>query len=363
MKVPLIDLRAQFTALEGEVRRAIDSVLKKQKFILDEEVRSLEKEISELTGTRFAIGCGSGTDALLLSLAALGIGPGDEVLTTSYSFFATAGMISWLDATPVFVDIDPRTFNLRTDQIESRITSRTKAILGVHLFGQCCMMEELQRFGLPVLEDAAQAIGSTRNGKQAGSMGVCACFSFFPTKNLGAYGDAGMIVTNDEKLAAKIKMLRSHGQEMQRYHHTMIGTNSRLDEIQAAVLRVKLRHLKEWNQKRASHAAYFNQHLKDLPVETPVIEEGNVSNFHQYVIKTEKRDELKTYLADHGIGSAIYYPVILPLQPCFSALGYKRGDFPDAEKCAQTSLALPIHQDLSQDQLETVILKISRFFQ
>ena len=363
MKVPLIDLQAEFKSIEREIRQGIDSVLESQKFILDEQVKAFETEMGELTGSGAAIACASGTDALLLSLVAIGLRPEDEVITTAYSFFATAGMISWLGAKPVFVDIHPETFNLRSDQIATKITGRTRAILAVHLFGQCCEFEKLTSFGLPVIEDAAQAIGSTRDGKRAGSMGISGCFSFFPTKNLGGYGDGGMIVTNDEEFANKLRMLRSHGQETQKYYHTTIGTNSRLDEIQAAVLRVKLKHLVQWNRKRASNAAYYNTHLQHLPVELPVIENKNVSNFHQYVIKTENRDKLKTYLANQGVGTAIYYPVILPLQPCFSGLGYKPEDFPDAQKCAQTSLALPIHPELSPEQVEFVAATISRFFQ
>ena len=363
MNVPLIDLQAQFRTIEQEIQQAIHSVLATQKFILGEEGRRLETEVAEQTGTKFAIACASGTDALLLSLTALGVGRGDEVITTSYSFFATAGMISWLGATPVFVDIDPATFNLQTDEVAKKITTQTKAILAVHLFGQCCAIEELLRLGFPVIEDAAQAIGSKRKEKAAGSFGISGCFSFFPTKNLGAYGDGGMIVTNKEDLANHLRMLRGHGQESQRYYHAMIGTNSRLDEMQAAVLRVKLKHLKRWNQKRLSNAEYYTQHLRHLPVHLPHIEPTNVWNAHQYVIRTEKRDELKQYLTDHGIGTAIYYPVILPLQPCFSTLRYKPGDFPNAELCARTALALPIHPELSIDQLEYVVNSVSQFFQ
>jgi dTDP-4-amino-4,6-dideoxygalactose transaminase len=363
MKVPLIDLQAQYRTIQEEIRQALEAVLQRQKFILGEEVRGLENEIAEWTGSRFAVGCASGTDALLLSLLALQIGSGDEVITTSYSFFATAGMISWVKAKPVFVDIDPDTFNLRTDQIASRITPRTKAILAVHLFGQCCPMEELTQFHLPVIEDAAQAIGSTRHSKQAGSFGISGCFSFFPTKNLGAYGDGGMIVTQDEDFAHKLRVLRSHGQETQRYHHERIGTNSRLDEIQAAVLRVKLKKLKQWNEKRRQNAAYYNEHLRNLPFRLPVIEQDNLSNFHQYVIQTDQRDALKNYLTENGIGTAIYYPIALPLQPCFSELGHKSGDFPNAERCSVTSLALPIHAELTQQQLEFVADKVFRFFQ
>jgi dTDP-4-amino-4,6-dideoxygalactose transaminase len=363
MKVPHINLQAQYATIEKDIRREIDTVLTTQKFILDEQGRAFENEMASLTNSTDAIGCASGTDALLLSLVALGIGPGDEVITTAYSFFATAGMIAWLGARPVFVDIHPDTFNLRADQIASKITQRTKAIIAVDLFGQCCAVERITDYGLPVIEDAAQAIGSTRNGKPAGSFGLCGCFSFFPTKNLGGYGDGGMIVTNDEKFGRKLKMLRSHGQDAERYIHVIVGTNSRLDEIQAAVLRVKLKHLAKWNQKRLSNADFYNSKLRDLPIELPVVKDGNVSNFHQYIIKTKDRDRLKTFLSDEGIATAIHYPIILPLQPCFANLGHRPGDFPYAEKCSETSLALPVHAELSAEQLEFVAFSISRFFQ
>ena len=363
MRVPLIDLQTQFRNLQHEIHQSIESVLTRQKFILDEEVRALEKGIAELTQSNFAIGCASGTDALLLSLRALGIGAGDEVITTAYSFFATGGMISWIGAVPVFVDIDPGTFNLLPAQVANKITAKTKAILAVHLFGQCCAIEQLQQFNLPLIEDAAQAIGSLRNGRPAGSIGISGCFSFFPTKNLGGYGDGGMIVTQDEEFAKKLRMLRTHGQEAQRYHHTLIGTNSRLDELQAAVLRVKLRYLQQWNEKRAANAAYYDEHLKHLPLELPVIDSANTSNFHQYVIQCKNRDRLKSYLADQGIGTGVYYPLILPLKPCFSELGYKAGDFPNAEKCSGSSLALPIYPELTAEQLEFVVQHISHFLQ
>jgi dTDP-4-amino-4,6-dideoxygalactose transaminase len=363
MKVPFIDLRAQYQTIKQEIQQALDGVLTSQKFILSEEVANFENEIAELTTTRFAIGCASGTDALLLSLRALNIGRGDEVITTSYSFFATAGMIAWLNAKPVFVDIDSTTFNLQPDQVESKITSKTKAIVAVHLFGQCCQIERLLTLGIPVIEDAAQAIGASRYGKPAGSMGVNGCFSFFPTKNLGAYGDAGMITTNDDELAKKIRMLRAHGQDNHRYHHTLIGTNSRLDEIQAAILRAKLRHLNRWNDRRSQNAAFYTQNLKQLPVALPAIDQGNTSNYHQYVIRCKNRDHLKNHLADQGIGSAVYYPVPLPHQLCFSDLAHKPGDFPRAEECADTSLALPIHPELTREQMEYVVFQISKFFQ
>jgi dTDP-4-amino-4,6-dideoxygalactose transaminase len=361
MKVPLIDLKAQYSLIQHEIRDALEEVLSRQKFILDREVVSLENEICALTGSRFAVACASGTDALLLSLLAVGIQPGDEIITTSYSFFATAGMISWIKAKPVFVDIDPQTYEMDTSQVKGKITKKTKGIVAVHLFGQCCRIEDLLDFGIPVIEDAAQAIASSRNGQQAGSMGITGCFSFFPTKNLGAYGDGGMITVQNEEFANKIRSLRSHGQS-DVYIHSMVGTNSRLDELQAAVLLVKLRHLSKWNEKRRQNAAFYQTHLRDLPLQLPAIATNNISNYHQFVIRCEKRDQLKTFLANQGIGSAIYYPVPLPLQPCFSELGYKAGDFPNAESCAKTSLALPIFPELTEEQLEFTVDRISAFF-
>jgi dTDP-4-amino-4,6-dideoxygalactose transaminase len=363
MVVPLIDLRAQYQTIQGEIRRAIDNVLERQKFILDTEVAGLEKETAELCGTRFAIGCASGTDALLLSLIALGVQEGDEVITTSYSFFSTAGMISWLKARPVFVDIDPETFQLQTENVAEKISPKTKAIIAVHLFGQCCRVEELLKLGIPIIEDAAQSIGATRKGHPAGSMGITGCFSYFPTKNLGGYGDGGMITTSDESIAKRLRILRAHGQDAQQYLHHEVGTNSRLDEMQAAILRVKMKHLSDWNVKRRKNAAFYQERLKNLPIHLPKIDSDNTATFHQYIIKTEKRNDLKEALSKKSVGTAVYYPVPLPLQPCFSNLGHKPGDFPNAEKCAATSLALPIYPELTNEQLECTVAGIRTFFQ
>ncbi len=362
MLVPLIALQTQYRTIREEIRTAIDAVLERQKFILDTEVASLEREIAELCGARFAVGCASGTDALLLSLLALNAGEGDEVITASYSFFSTAGMISWIGAKPVFVDIDPRTFLLQPGQVRQKVTSKTKAVIAVHLFGQCSRMEELDGLGVPVIEDAAQAIGAARKGKPAGSLGITGCFSFFPTKNLGGYGDGGMITTNDETAATRIRLLRAHGQGSTKYLHQMTGTNSRLDELQAAVLRVKLKHLVEWNRKRNENARYYYEHLKDLPLDLPAVEPGNSHIYHQFVIKTVDRDRLQKFLSEKGIGTAVYYPLPLPLQPCFAGLGHKRGDFPDAEQCAETSLALPVYPELTEQQLDFVASQIHNFF-
>lgn len=362
MQVPLIDLQAQYATIRDEIGRAIDHVLTRQKFILDSEGEALEAEIAAECGARFAVGCASGTDALLLALLALGIKEGDEVITTSYSFFSTASMIAWLKATPVFVDVHPDTFNMNAADVRRCITGKTRAIIAVHLFGQCCEIEELKATGIPLIEDAAQAIGSLRNQKPAGSFGVAGCFSFFPTKNLGGYGDGGMITTNDEELAARLKMLRTHGQGARQYLHPLLGTNSRLDELQAAVLRVKLKHLADWNRKRGENASYYRSELQGLPLQLPVIDSRNVSNYHQFVIKTRERDRLKTALTEKGIGTAVYYPVPIPYQPCFSTLGYKPGAFPNAESCAATSLALPIYPELTRPQREAVVSAIRAFY-
>jgi dTDP-4-amino-4,6-dideoxygalactose transaminase len=362
MKVPFINLQAQYASIRGEIAQSLDQVLQSQLFILGTQVAEFEKELCHYTGAEHAIACASGTDALLLSLIALNVQPDDEIITTPFSFFATAGMIAWLRAKPVFVDIDPQTFNFKTDQVAAKITLRTKAIIAVHLFGQCCRVENLQKLDVPIIEDACQSIGAERNGQQAGTFGSTGCFSFFPTKNLGGYGDGGMTTTNDASIAAVLRELRTHGQSAEAYIHERIGTNSRLDELQAAVLRTKLHHLNGWNEQRNRNAGYYFETLKDLPIELPRIDEGNKSIFHQFVIRSSNRDGLKSFLAENGIGTAIYYPMPLHLQPCFKYLGYKRGDFPEAERCASEVLALPIYPELSQDQLQYVSDKIRSFF-
>jgi dTDP-4-amino-4,6-dideoxygalactose transaminase len=362
MKVPFINLKAQYAAIRDEIGHALDRVLDSQQFILSNEVTEFESEMCRYTAAKHAIACASGTDALLLSLIALGVNPEDEIITTPFSFFATAGMIAWLRAKPVFVDIDPGTFNFHTDKVAAKITSRTKAIIAVHLFGQCCRFENLQKLDVPVIEDACQSIGAERNGKQAGTIGATGCFSFFPTKNLGGYGDGGMITSNDASIASVLRELRTHGQSAEPYIHERIGTNSRLDELQAAVLRTKFLHLNRWNDQRNRNARFYSETLKGLPIQLPRVDDGNKSIFHQFVIRSSNRDGLKSFLAEKGIGSAIYYPVPLHLQPCFKYLGYKRGDFPEAEQCASEVLALPIYPELSQDQLQYVSETIRSFF-
>ncbi|MCI0417589.1 DegT/DnrJ/EryC1/StrS family aminotransferase [bacterium] len=362
MKVPFINLKEQYATIRNEITQAMERVLDSQKFILDAEVAALEAEMCGFTSAKHAVACASGTDALLLSLVAVGVKAGDEIITSPFSFFATAGMITWLRAKPVFVDIDPETFNFRAKEAAAKVNSRTKAIIAVHLFGQCCRMENLEDVNLPVIEDACQSIGAERYGKQAGTMGTTGCFSFFPTKNLGGYGDGGMITTNDDSIAATLRQLRAHGQSNEPYLHERIGTNSRLDELQAAILRAKFHHLNLWNARRNTNARFYFETLKGVPIQLPGVDEGNQSIFHQFVIRVSDRDRLKSFLEERGIGTAIYYPVPLHLQPCFQYLGYKRGDLPEAEECSTQVLALPIYPELSQEQLEYVTETIRSFF-
>lgn len=357
MSVPLLDLKAQFATIETEIRSAIDGVLKSQYFIGGPEVEACEREIAAYSGARHGIGVSSGTDALLVALMALDIGPGDDVVTTPYSFFATAGAIARLGARPVFVDIDHDTYNIDPARIESVISPRTKAIMPVHLYGQCADMDAInkvaERHGLPVIEDAAQALGAKDKGRLAGTLGTVACFSFFPSKNLGAFGDAGMVVTNDADLAEKIRILRAHGSKP-KYHHSMVGGNFRLDAIQAAVIRVKLAHLDDWTRARQGNAARYNALLSGLPgITTPhVATDRHI--FNQYVIRTPKRDRLKAALQDAKIGCEIYYPVPLHRQECFANLGYGPGSLPQAESAALETLAIPIYPELSESQIAQV---------
>jgi len=363
MRVPLIDLKSQYNKIREEIQLAIDKVLQSQQFILGREGIELENEIAAICGMRFGIGCASGTDALLLALLALNVKEGDEIITSSYSFFSTAGMIAWLKAKPVFVDIDPDTFLLRSEQVAGKITGKTRAIISVDLFGQCCPVDQLQELKLPIIEDAAQAIGARRNEQHAGSFGIAGCFSFFPTKNLGAYGDGGLITTNSEEMNASIRKLRMHGEGKEKYLHEIVGTNSRLDELQAAVLRIKLKYLNDWNRQRNQNASYYCAHLKDLPIKLPKTESGNFHTYHQFVIRTPRRDALKSALEAKEIGCGLYYPYPLPLQPCFKDLGYQAADFPGAVEAASQSLALPVHPELTQEQLDFVVGSIRDFFQ
>lgn len=353
--VPLLDLKAQYTSIRSEIRDAVDRVMDSQQFILGPEVEAFEQEIAAYCGCRHAIGVSSGTDALLVALMALGVGAGDEVITPAYSFFATAGTIARLGAKPVFVDIDAATFNVDPNSIASKITSKTKAILPVHLFGQMAEMKEIkaiaERHGIPVIEDAAQAIGAERDGKRAGSVGDAGCLSFFPTKNLGAFGDAGMVTTNDSALAERVRMLRVHGYRS-RYVNELLGGNFRLDAMQAAVLRVKLRYLDQWTEARQRNAAEYRKLLPEgvvLPLEEP-----GRHIYNQFVIRYSRRDVLMESLRQENIGCEVYYPLPSHLQPCFADLGHKPGDFPVSELAARESLALPIYPELSLEMLQRV---------
>ena len=365
MQVPLLDLKAQYATLRDEMMPAIEAVLDSQYFIGGPAVKELETAVAQYSGAAAAVGVSSGTDALLCGLMSLGIGPGDEVITTPYTFFATAGSVWRVCARPVFVDIEADTFNIDPAKIEAAITEKTKAIIPVHLFGQMAdmdpIMEIAERRGLAVIEDAAQAIGATYKGRKAGSIGTMGCFSFFPSKNLGGFGDGGMIVTQDAGLADRLAQCRNHASKP-KYYHQWVGGNFRLDTIQAAGLLVKLKHLEDWSARRRANAARYDELLADCePVVTPTVREENVSIFNQYVIRTPRRDELQAFLTENGIGTAIYYPLGLHEQECFADLGGKKGDFPVSESAADETLALPIYPELSDEQLQYVADKIKQF--
>jgi len=357
MDVKLLDLTAQYLPIRNEIRRAIDEVCDSQALILGPYVERFEKKLAAYCQTKHAIGVSSGTDALLCSLMALGIGPGDEVICPSFTFFATAGSIARLGAKPVFVDIERHSFNIDPNQIEAKITPRTKAILPVHLFGQCAKMERIneiaQKHGLTVIEDAAQAIGAKRNGKPSCSLSFAGCLSFYPTKNLGAFGDAGAICTSDDAFAEKCRLLRVHGSG-HAYHHKIIGGMFRLAAIQAAVLEVKLKYLNGWHEGRRRHAQIYEEILKGSKVVTPRIDEGNWSIYNQYVVRVPDRDKVKQKLADRGIGSAIYYPIPLHRQECFAYLNVPEGSLPESERACQEVLALPIYPELEEEKVREV---------
>lgn len=357
MRIPLLDLKAQYLTIKDEIDQAILNVLDSSTFILGPEMKTLEKEIAAYCGTKEAVAVGNGTDALVLTLKALGVGPGDEVITSPFTFFASAETIAQVGAKPVFVDIDPLTLNMDLNLLEEKITPQTKAIVAVHIFGQMLdverVMEIAARHDLKVIEDAAQAIGAEYQGKRAGSIGHAATFSFFPTKNLGAYGDAGMIVTNDTDLAAQLRMLRFHGCKI-KYYHDEIGYNSRLDEMQAAILRVKLRYLDQWNQVRRERALVYDQLLAEAAVRLPGCDPLAQPIYHLYVLRTEERKALMERLAANGVASAIYYPVPLHLQKAFRSLGYKAGDFPVAEKACEQALAIPCYPELNPEQQQRI---------
>ncbi len=370
MNVPLLDLKEQNESLRPQIEAALGRVLDTNGFILGGEVAELECELAGYCRTKYAIGCASGSDALLLAMMAFDIGPGDEVITTPYSFFATVSAITRLGATPVFVDIDPQTYNIDVSQVEAKITERTKAIQPVHLYGQCADMAALSAIanahGIPVVEDAAQAIGAEENGKRAGAMSDIGCFSFYPSKNLGGMGDGGFMTTDDDGLAEKLKALRVHGAK-ERYFHKWVGLNSRLDGFQGAVLRVKLPHLDSWSDRRKANADRYRELFEDARLAEQVglpFERENVRHiYNQFVIRVPQlRDGLRTHLAEKGIGTDIYYPVPLHLQECFAYLGGLPGDMPESERAGRETLALPIFPELKPEQQEYVVEAISEFF-
>lgn len=357
MSVPLLDLRAQYADIKLELDAAVHRVLDSTRFIGGPEVSGLEEEVARYSQCAHAVGCASGTDALLLALRALGVGPGDEVVTSAYSFFASAGVVVNAGATPVFVDIDPSTYNLDPHRLEAAITPSTKAVITVHLYGQCCDLTAVQavceKNKVWLIEDAAQAIGAEWEGKRAGSVGDLGCFSFFPSKNLGAAGDGGLVTAQDAALADRVRLLREHGARP-KYYHELVGTNSRLDALQAAILRVKLQHLDRWSAARARNAALYDQLFEGSHAGRPYRDPRARHIYNQYVIRVPKRDQVRERLGERGIGSEVYYPVPLHLQTCFATLGHQDGDMPHAEAAARETLALPIYPELTEEQIRYV---------
>ena len=369
MKLPLLDLKIQYAPLRDETLKSLNDILDSQYFIGGKYVSKLEEDIAAYSGVKHAIGVSSGTDALVASLMGCGIyrspldeGAADEVVLPAYTFFATAGSVWRCGARPVFADIDPDTYNISPDSVAEKITERTKAVMPVHLYGQCADMDAILKtaktHNLAVIEDGAQAIGASQNGVKVGGFGNCAGLSFFPSKNLGGLGDGGMVITNDDKLAVKIREIRNHGMEP-KYYHKHVGGNFRLDAIQAAGLLAKLPHLDDWGRMRAENAAVYNAAFADVDeIKTPVIKPYNKSIYNQYIISVPNRDALLAHLREREIGCEIYYPVPLHLQECFAALGYKKGDFPNAEYAAEHTLALPIYPELTREQLEYVAAEV-----
>ena len=378
--VPLLDLHRQYATIRQEITHAIERVCASQQFILGEEVEALESEIARFTGTSAAVGCASGTDALWLALTAAGIGSGDAVITTPFSFFASASAIVRAGARPIFVDADPGTLNLDPANVEARLrsspNSSIKAIMPVHLYGQCADMRALRKiseeFQLPIVEDAAQALGAAWQNKRAGALGLAAAFSFYPTKNLSAYGEAGMVTTSNSEMAEHMRRLRNHGSS-HRYHHEEFGWNARMDAIQAAILRVKLPHLETWNQQRRDRAATYDRLFAEAGLISPITSEKTrvqplenfkqgVHVFHQYIIRAQRRDELRAFLVQKNIGTVVYYPVPLHVQPCFAYLGYREGDLPVAERAAKEVLALPMFPELTEDEQQYVVSNVADFY-
>ena len=376
MNVPLLDLKAQYAPLREEIRAALDEVMDSQLFILGPKVEALERAVAEYTRVPYAVGVSSGTDALLIALMAIDLKPGDEVITTPFTFFATAGTVARLGGVTKFVDIDPKTYNIDVSKIEKAVTPKTKAIIPIHLFGQCANMDPIlataKKHRLAVIEDAAQSIGAEYHGQRAGAMGTLGIFSFFPSKNLGGFGDGGMVVTQDKALSEKLKILRVHGAQP-KYYHKIVGGNFRLDALQAAVLLVKLPRLDTWSLQRRRNAEFYNRKLRmsglverGLTVRPdPVYAESGDQHYHiynQYTIKVKDRDNLRAFLTEKHIGTEIYYPVPLHLQDCFTGLGYKKGDFPISEDAAESVLSIPIYPELTDDQKDYVVASIVEFY-
>ncbi len=367
MNIPPINLKAQFKGVKKDILKGIRQILEEQKLILGQYCQELEEQVSATTGAAHTISCANGTDALILSLMALGIGPGDEVVTTPYTFFSTASSISLVGGRPVFADIQESDMNIDPSKLEKAITAKTKAILVVHLFGKICDMKKIMaiagKHGIPVVEDMAQALGARRGGAGAGTFGDIAATSFYPTKNLGGIGEGGMVLTRRSDLGDRVRKLRVHGMGDKPYIHEMIGLNSRLDEIKALALCVKLKKLASWNKTRLETAGYYNMHLRDLPLVLPIIEDETSHIFHHYVVRTVRRDALQLHLREKGIMTGIYYPLPLHLQPCFSYLGLKEGDLPIAEEAARTSLAIPVFPELRKSEKDYIISGIRSFFE
>jgi dTDP-4-amino-4,6-dideoxygalactose transaminase len=362
--IPMADLVGQYHHIKKEIQKAIDEVLESGRFILGPQVKALEEELAAYCETKHAVACNSGTDALQLALMALHVGPGDEVITTPFTFVATAEVIGLLGAKPVFVDIDPVTYNIDPGKIENAVSRKTRAIIPVHLYGQPADMDAInlvaKKHKLPVIEDACQAIGATYKGRKVCSLGEMACLSFFPSKNLGAYGDGGMILTSDPELEKSLRVIANHGQD-KRYHHSMLGINSRLDTIQAAILHVRLRHLDDWSEARQDRAALYTELLSGLNINTPVISETNTHVFHQYSIRVKERDQLQNHLQEAGIATAIHYPIPLHLQPAFRQYGKGIGSLPVAESVANEVLSLPMYPELEEEKIHTIVERIAEF--
>lgn len=366
IKIPIVDLNAQHQQIQNELKKAIDYVIKKGDFISGDIINKFEENFAHFCDVKYAVGCSSGTSALHLALLGCGIKAGDEVITTPHTFIATAEAISQIGAIPVFVDINAQTFNIDPNKIEQAITKKTKAIIPVHLYGQCADMWPIKKiarkYNLKIIEDAAQAHGASYNNQKAGSLGDVACFSFYPGKNLGAFGDAGIVVTNNKTLATKIRVLANHGRKT-KYEHSTLGYNYRLDTIQAAILNVKLKHLFKWNKARKRIAEFYNKELAPiLELSLPMVQKNNEHVYHLYVIKTKQRNKLQKYLSQKGIATGIHYPVPLHLQKAYGHLGYKKGDFPETEKIAKQILSLPMHPYLNKQQQSFISKNINRFF-